>query len=394
MAAQLSVEAGELGIRYFLVTFTDLQGEQRAKLVPTAAIDAMIVEGAPFAGAGAWLDLDPADPELFVRPDANSLIQLPWKPSVGWLAGDPWLAGAPLARAPRNVLKAQVAKANDRRVKMKSRVECEFFIVNPDGDRIADPLDRQERPAFNQAALMRRYDLLTEVCQAMILLGWDPDQIDHAEAGGQYRMSWVFDDALVTADRHVFFRFMVESIAEKHDLRASFSGGPFAGPAANHCPVQIALFRGEINQFLDAKGALGLSKLAHGFMGGVTHAAEALTALLNPTVSSYDPAGALRTVSLGGDDRTRMIRIARPGWFELRMADGAVNPYLLQAGALCAGLDGVAQSRDPAEGADRPLPANLLDALTAFETCEVLEAGLGEFSAAYLKLKHAEWRAL
>jgi glutamine synthetase len=88
MAQTLSEIAQEKGIRYFLISFTDLFGVQRAKLVPTAAIDAMALNGAGFAGFAAWLDMTPADPDIFAIPDPNSLFPLPWQPEIGWMPAD------------------------------------------------------------------------------------------------------------------------------------------------------------------------------------------------------------------------------------------------------------------------------------------------------------------
>ena len=75
--------ADELGLQYFLVSFADLAGVSRAKLVPKSAIGEVEENGAPFAGFATWLDLTPADPDIFAKPDPASLIQLPWKPTVG-----------------------------------------------------------------------------------------------------------------------------------------------------------------------------------------------------------------------------------------------------------------------------------------------------------------------
>ncbi len=77
--------AEEKGIRYFMVSFTDLRGVQRAKLVPAAAIDRIAAEGAGFAGFATWLDMTPADPDMLAMADLASLIQLPWKPEVAWV---------------------------------------------------------------------------------------------------------------------------------------------------------------------------------------------------------------------------------------------------------------------------------------------------------------------
>ena len=105
MATNLESEAKKREIKYFLISFVDMLGQLRAKLVPAAAIGAMQETGAGFAGFAAWLDMTPADPDMFAIPDPASLIQLPWKPEVGWLAADLWMNGEPVEASPRVALK-------------------------------------------------------------------------------------------------------------------------------------------------------------------------------------------------------------------------------------------------------------------------------------------------
>src|ERR1700753_2516514 len=109
MPLDLAEAAKAKGIKYFLISYTDLFGSQRAKLVPAAAIGGMQKAGAGVAGFATWLGMTPGDPDLFAKPDPESLIQLPWKPEVGWLAADLWMDGRPVDHAPRNVLKGQIA---------------------------------------------------------------------------------------------------------------------------------------------------------------------------------------------------------------------------------------------------------------------------------------------
>src|SRR5579863_9726589 len=111
MTIDLAEKAKELGLKYFLISYTDLFGSQRAKLVPAAAIAGMQKNGAGFAGFATWLDLSPADPDMFAVPDPSTLTKLPWKPDVGWLASDLWMDGKPIEQGPRNVLKRVVAQA-------------------------------------------------------------------------------------------------------------------------------------------------------------------------------------------------------------------------------------------------------------------------------------------
>ena len=90
--------AKERKIEYFLISFVDLFGVLRAKLVPARAIGGMQKDGAGFAGFAAWLDMTPADPDMFAIPDSKSLIQLPWQPEVG-LAGQRSVDGGQAGRS-------------------------------------------------------------------------------------------------------------------------------------------------------------------------------------------------------------------------------------------------------------------------------------------------------
>jgi glutamate---methylamine ligase len=409
--------AKQQGIKYFLISFVDLFGTMRAKIVPASAIDTVAKSGAGFAGFAVWYDMTPADPDILATPDADSLIRLPWKPEVAWVAADLVMDGKEVAQNPRQVLKRVVAAAAAEGFELKTGVECEYFLITPDGQAISDAADQQSKPCYDQQALMRRYDIVAEICDAMAALGWQPYQNDHEDANGQFEMNWDYDKALVTADRHAFFKFMVKSIAEKHGLRATFMPKPFGNLTGSGCHVHASLWstRGGKNLFDDRKGELGLSQAAYHFIGGVMHSAEALCAIANPTVNSYKRINAPptlsgatwspNTVTYAGNNRTHMIRIPDSGRFELRLADGAANPYLLQAAVLAAGLDGIRNKRDPgkrldinmyteghkAKGAKR-LPLNLLDALRALEKSAVIKAAFGEATlAAYLKLKHDDW---
>jgi glutamate---methylamine ligase len=414
MALNLVVTAKERSIKYFLISYTDLFGAQRAKLVPTAAIEGMAKNGAGFAGFATWLNMTPADPDLFAVPDSDSLIQLPWKPEVGWLAADLYMEGKSVEQGPRNLLKAQMAKASARGLEMKTGVECEFFLISPDGTAIADQADTQVKPCYDQQALMRRYDVITEICDAMQTLGWQPYQNDHEDANGQFEMNWQYDNALVTADRHSFFKYMTKTIAEKHGLRATFMPKPFANLTGNGCHMHVSMWKGGENVFQDASNEHGLSALGLSFIGGLIYSAEALAAVLNPTVNSYKRINAPRTISGAtwspssvtwtGNNRTHMIRVPEGDRFELRLADGATNPYLMPAAVLAAGLDGIDNRRDPGKRSDinmyteghlvnlaKKLPLNLLDALRALEASDVLKDALGDMVPSYLKLKHEEW---
>ncbi|EAQ03948.1 glutamine synthetase III [Pseudooceanicola batsensis HTCC2597] len=413
----LATFAEQNGVKYFMISFTDLFGGQRAKLVPAQAIADMARDGAGFAGFATWLDMTPAHADMLALPDPDSVIQLPWKPEVAWVAADCAMEGEEVAQAPRNVLRALVAKAADRGLRVKTGVEAEFFLLTPEGEAISDPFDTAEKPCYDQQAVMRRYDVIAEICDHMLALGWGPYQNDHEDANGQFEMNWDFADALVTADRHSFFKFMVKSVAEAHGFRATFMPKPLPNLTGNgcHCHVSVWDAEGRKNVFADDSHDLGLSESGLHFLGGIMKHAQGMTALTNPTVNSYKrinaPATASgatwapNTVTWSGNNRTHMVRVPGPGRFELRLPDGAANPYLLQAAIIAAGLSGLEDKADPgkrldidmyaeghkARGAGK-LPLNLLDAVRAFDRDKALKAMMGTgFSAAYVKLKSREW---
>ena len=417
MASSLSAIAKAKKIKYFLVSFVDLFGHLRSKLVPTRAIDGMHKDGAGFAGFAAWLDMTPADPDMFGKPDASSLIQLPWNKEVAWLASDLWMDGKEVEASPRVILKKQLQASIRKGYRMKTGVECEYFLTSLDGSELSDDKDAQSKPCYDQQALMRRYPVIKEICDYMLELGWGPYQNDHEDANGQFEMNWDYDDALKTADRHVFFKYMVKTVAEKHGFRATFMPKPFAHLTGNGCHTHVSVWdkNGKKNMFLDKKDELGLSKTGYNFLGGIIESADKMAAIFNPTINSYKRInGSVTTsgatwapssITWAGNNRTHMVRVPGAGRFELRLMDGATNPYLLQAAIILLGMDGVSNKRDPGKRLDinmytdghkagkvKKLPLNLLDAIRDFDKSKIIREGFGdELVDSYVKLKNQDW---
>ncbi len=210
---------------------------------------------------------------------------------------------------------------------------------------------------------------------------------------------------------------MVKTLAERHGFRATFMPKPIPNLTGNGCHVHVSVWdkaTGE-NLMQDASGELGLSKTAYNFIGGLLDHAPSLTLITNPVVNSYKRINAPRTasgatwapntVTYSGNNRTHMIRVPDDNRIEVRLADGAANPYLLQSAVIGAGLHGIANRTDPGERydidmyadghlvKDAPrLPLNMVDALSLFEESAALPAILGEeLCRSYAKLKHLEW---
>ena len=415
MTINLSEIAKKKKIKYFLISYVDFFGVLRSKLVPVHSIKEMQKDGAGFAGFSTYLDMSPSDPDMAAIPDPESLTQLPWQPDVAWLASDLWMDGKPVAASPRVMLKNQINKFSKKNMFLKTGVECEYFLITQDGNSIADHNDIADKPCYDQSALMRQYDLIKAICDSMIMLGWGPYQNDHEDANGQFEMNWDFSNCLQTADRHVFFKFMVRTLAEKKGLRATFMPKPFLNKTGNGCHAHLSVWnkKGK-NLFANKKDQLGLSKTAYHFMGGIMHSAEALTAWFNPTINSYKrinapttASGATwapNTITYAGNNRTHMIRVPGPGRFELRLMDGATNPYLLQAGMLAAGIDGIERKRNPGKPINvnmyeeghkvkgaKKLPLTLDQSISHLEKNKVLQNAFGkDVINSYVKLKKRE----
>ncbi len=418
--------AKERGVKQFMVNFTDILGMQRTKLVPVRAIGRMQKGGAGFAGFAGGMDYLPSHPDMLVVPDADSVVQVPWQKDLAWVPGNPVMRDEFSAQAPRNVLRKQIADAAELGLHFKMGVEPEFSLLNPDGTAVADTLDRRTKPCYDQQAMMRNYHIISEVSDYMLEMGWGCYQADHEDANGQWEMNWDFDDVLRVADQLSFFKFMIKYVAEKHGMRASFMPKPLPTLTGNGLHAHISAWDGtgenaKTNLFAGSgdtpAGRHGLSETAAHFLGGMLKHGTGMTIICCPTVNSYKRIGAPSTASgatwapkditWAGDNRVHLVRVPGGGRMELRLPDGATNPYLMPAVIMAAGLDGVRNKIDPGDTHDMDrvvdadkvvepakLPQNMLDGLRSYEADTQLTETMGaEFSKSFLKLKHREWES-
>lgn len=318
-----------LGVKYYQFSFLDLFGSQRSKLVPVSYADDIARSGAGFAGFACNLRMAPTDGDLLAIPDPLSVTVLPWNKDVAWMACNLEWRGTVLDHGPRNVLRLVLGLLRDRGLTMKTGVECEFFLLDKEGSSLADALDTADKPCYEAHTLMRRFDVVSELVDAMESLGWGVYQADHEDANGQFEINWHYADALVTADRVTFFKYMVRSIAEKHGLRATFMPKPFANLTGSGCHCHISVHdatepaapnvfkSGERLGFNPSGESFGLNRRALSFLGGLLAEAQALAAVANPTINSYKRIHASTTTSgatwspnticWGGNNRTVMV---------------------------------------------------------------------------------------
>jgi glutamine synthetase len=422
----------EQGIQFLFAQFVDMHGKPSAKLVPAHHIDDLLTDGAGFAGFAAGdIGQGPHDPDMIAIPDPRSLTILPWKPNVARFACDVTVEGEAWPFCPRTILRNALARAKELGFEPRIGAELEYFLLRRTEDggiAPADPLDTLDLPCYDMRALTRNLDFVSLVSQSVTSLGWDNYATDHEDANGQFEQNFQFADALTTCDRAIFFRYMVESLAQERGLLATFMPKPFANLTGNGCHFHFSLWRDGENLFecdpADDPRGLGLSPLAYNFIGGLKAHAKAYIALTAPTVNSYKrlvvgapTSGATWApayISYGYNNRTQMLRIPDAGRIEDRTVDGSCNPYLAATAMLAAGLDGIERELDAgkpnsanlyelsaekreAEGIDL-LPANLLDATRELEKDDVLRKALGktrdgDYVDYFIKVKRGEWQA-
>jgi glutamine synthetase len=420
------------GIEFLFAQFVDLQGKPSAKLVPAHHLDDLLTEGAGFAGFAAGdIGQGPHDPDMIAMPDPSTLTILPWQPNVARFACNVMVEGEEWPYCPRTILRHALERAKAQGYEMMVGAELEYFLLRrrvDGGLEVADQLDTLDLPCYDMRGLTRNLDFVSQVSKAVTQLGWDNYATDHEDANGQFEQNFAYADALTTCDRAIFYRYMVESLAQQRGLIATFMPKPFAHLTGSGCHFHVSLWRDGQNIFErdpreDPRG-LGLSDDAYHFVGGLKANAKAYIALTAPTVNSYKrlivgapTSGATWApayVSYGYNNRTQMLRIPAPGRIEDRTVDGSCNPYLAATAMLAAGLDGIERQLDPGDPVsanlyemseeDRAangielLPENLLDAIRELERNDVLRAALGttrdgDYIDYFTKVKRREVQA-
>jgi glutamine synthetase len=425
MEDRVEARAAEKGVEFFLCSFVELSGAPKAKVVPATNVEEMKREGAGFAGyAAGALNQGPQDPDVISMPDFGALTVLPWQKNVAWVPGNLHVNGQPWPYCPRTILARQLERLRRKGYVLNVGVEAEFMLLKKtdQGQYVPwDPLDAAKKPCYDLRALYRNLDVMTTLIRHMQELGWDPYANDHEDANCQFEINWLYSNAMTTADRHTFFKWMVRTVAEQHGLWATFMPKPFDYLTGNGAHYHLSLADAESgrNLFLDERAEYGLSQLGRRFMGGLLHHARGLSAITAPLVNSYKRLirGAPRSgatwapvyVSYGPGNRTQMIRLPAPGRVENRVVDGAANPYLASAAILGAGLDGIENRIDPgvantanlyeatedelARHGITFLPTTLREALDCLEEDAVVKEALGaEYAAYYIGVKGEEWR--
>ena len=409
-------------VKYVLAQFVDIHGAAKTKAVPVSHYDDIIGAGAGFAGFAVWgLGIEPHGPDYMAVGDSSTLSLVPWQPGYARIACDGHVHGKPWDFDSRVTLKRQLEKIKARGWTFYTGLEPEFSLLkrNAAGKIVpCDDTDTLAKPCYDYKGLARVSAFFEKLVDGLRSVGIDVYQIDHEDANGQFEINYTYTDCLTSCDHYIFFKMAASQIANEMGLICSFMPKPFANLPGNGMHMHMSMGDGKRNLFEDASDSRGLklSPMAYHFLGGVLKHARALSAICAPTVNSYKRLVVGRSltgatwapayISYGDNNRSSMVR-GPGGRLELRLPDGACNPYLATAAVLAAGLDGIDKQIDPGEPHNtnlyelspaqlkeqgiEVLPQNLLAALEALEADTVIRDSLGPVADEFLKLKHMEW---
>ncbi|KYG58931.1 type I glutamate--ammonia ligase [Planococcus maritimus] len=411
----------EEDVNFIRLQFTDILGVIKNVEIPTSQLEKALDNKMMFDGSSidGFVRIEESDMYLF--PDLDTWVVFPWitgKGKVARLICDIYNAdGTPFAGDPRTNLK--------RVLKEMEELGFTHFNLGPEPEFFLFKLDERGEPSLELNDHGGYFDLapmdLGENCRRDIVLeleemGFEIEASHHEVAPGQHEIDFKYADAIKACDDIQTFKLVVKTIARKHGLHATFMPKPLFGVNGSGMHMNVSLFKGNENAFLDEDGDLKLSKTAYQFMAGIIEHAKAFTAVTNPTVNSYKRLvpgyEAPCYIAWSGKNRSPLIRIPASRGLstrvEVRSVDPAANPYLAMAVLLGAGLDGIKRDLTPPKAVDRniyamnrkerkevgieDLPGTLYAALEELQGDEVMTKALGSHILNnFVEAKEIEW---
>ncbi len=410
--------AKEQDVKFIRLQFTDIFGQLKNVAITESQLEKALDNECMFDGSSieGFVRIDESD--MYLRPDYDSFVLLPWKDRVARLICDVYCADGttPFLGDPRNVLKKVIKEAADMGYTFNVGPECEFFLFQLDEDgnpttKTGDVAGYFDMGPSDQGEQCRR-----EICLALEDMGFEIEASHHEVAAGQHEIDFRFDEVLKTADNVMTFKHVVKTYARRHGLHATFMPKPVFGINGSGMHTNMSLMKDGKNAFYDPETELGLSDTAMYFIAGLLKHVKGIAAVSNPLVNSYKRLvpgyEAPVYLSWSASNRSALIRVpAARGMgtrVELRCPDPSCNPYLEMALCLAAGLDGIKNKLTPPAGTNKnifamspeelaadgidSLPGSLEEALVEFQKDPFIKEALGEhIYTKYLEGKEHEW---
>ncbi|MDP2168130.1 MAG: type I glutamate--ammonia ligase [Thermodesulfovibrionales bacterium] len=405
-------------VKFIRLWFADIHGMLKGFALPVEELDVAFKEGMGFDGSSikGFARIDESD--MIARPDPTTFQLLPWRPTekaVARMFCDIYEPdGTPYKGDPRYVLKRNVEKATKKGYTLYLGPELEFFYFKT--NQGTDILDKG---GYFDYMMDAAEDLRRDTILSLEQMGIAVEYAHHEVAPSQHEIDLRYSDAITMADTVMTYRVVVKEIARKHGVYATFMPKPLFGHNGSGMHTHQSLFKGQRNEFFDAKDKYFLSDTAKKYTAGLlTHVRE-ITLVLNQWVNSYKRLvpgyEAPVYICWARRNRSALVRVPlyKPGKekatrIELRSPDPACNPYLAFSCMLNAGLRGMEKNYklvDPTEvdvyhlsPKDRKqmgvgeLPGSLIEAIEVAEKSDLLKETLGDHIFNELIMsKRTEW---
>lgn len=408
-------------VEFIRLQFCDINGTLKNLAIPASQINKalnneMMLDGSSIKG---FRSIETSD--MYFYPDLSTFTFLPWRGTednrVARLICDIHNAdGTPFEGCPRCNLKRVLKRAKEIGYEMNVGPEAEFFVFKKDADGNATTIPHDNAGYYETTPLDLGENLRGEIVKTLHKMGFKIEASHHEGAAGQHEIDFKYADALTAADDIITFKYVVKSIAQQHNLHATFMPKPIYGINGSGMHCNVSLFKDGKNVFYAPDRVFQLSKEALHTIGGMLKHVRSFTAVTNPTVNSYKrlvpgyEAPVYTAWSLA--NRSALIRVpAKRGSatrVELRSPDPSCNPYLALAVMLGAILDGIENKIEPPLQIEDniyemtpkelkrnkidSLPGTLFEALNALEKNDVVKAALGEhILGEFLAAKRKEW---
>jgi glutamine synthetase len=401
------VETG--AIDTVVVAFTDMQGRLMGKRVDAEFFLGELEAGHPVEGCNYLLALEmEMDPvpgyeiagwergygDFALNPDLASLRRIPWLEATALVLCDVlWHDGAPVEPSPRQVLRAQVERAEELGFSPMLGSELEFFLFRESYAEAYELHYRDLTPSvpyiLDYHVLATSYDepLIREIRNGMKGAGLVVENSKGEAGPGQHEINFRYADAVRTADDHVVYKNGAKEIAHQHGCSITFMAKPYHTEVGSSCHIHSSLWRGEESAFA------GESDVFRHYLAGQVACARELAIFFAPTINSYKrfmaASWAPTTLAWGHDNRTCGFRVVGHGSalrVETRIPGADVNPYLAFAALIAAGLHGIEQELEPPPAVEgnayesdvERFPSTMVEAVAALETGTMARSALGD----------------
>lgn len=383
------------------VVYPDVLGVTRSKDLMVSQLERSAHHGPAFC-QGVWVTTTEGGvleagkiaedglQDLVTEIDPNTIRDLPWEPGLAYVVADAKNPdGSPNMFSPRTVVKVLMDEYKKHGLVPVVGPELEFYIARAteDGSWVRD--HEVTGHVYTTGTTVDPDGTFLRLIRYLDKMNIGVFAGNHEFSPSQYEINFWHSEALDAADRTFLFKAATKDIVAKEGKVATFMGKPWSdeGGSGFHLHFSVTDESGK-NVMHDGTG--NFSELGLQVIAGITRNAHSLTALTNPSVNAFKRLGpdtlAPYRANWGYDNRSAMVRIPPEGGegtrLEIRVGDGMANPYLVVAGLLAAGLDGIERKLEaptPVEGMaydnenDPVLPLNFTEALDALEANDNLK---------------------